>query len=75
VIDTSGWRASVDVDDLHQYLLANLARYKVPERIAVVEALPRNAMGKVVRTDLAGLLIQRIPNRSSTMPNLPSTEP
>jgi hypothetical protein len=32
-------------------------------------------MGKVVRTDLAGLLIQRIPNRSSTMPNLPSTEP
>lgn len=29
---------------------AQLARYKVPERIDVVDALPRNAMGKVDRT-------------------------
>ena len=33
-----------------------LAGYKVPERWAVVEELPRNAMGKVVRPALAGLL-------------------
>jgi len=39
--------------DLDQHLLANLAKYKVPERIVVVDGLPRNAMGKVVRTDLA----------------------
>ena len=38
------------------HCLANLARYKVPERFVVVEALPRNAMGKIVRTELAGLL-------------------
>jgi long-chain acyl-CoA synthetase len=48
--------ASVDVDDVHAHLLANLARYKVPERIAVVDALPRNAMGKIVRTELPRLL-------------------
>jgi long-chain acyl-CoA synthetase len=48
--------AVVDVEDVRAHLLANLARYKVPERIAVVDALPRNAMGKVVRTELPALL-------------------
>jgi long-chain acyl-CoA synthetase len=33
-----------------------LSSYKVPERWAVVDALPRNAMGKVVRPALSGLL-------------------
>ena len=41
---------------LRAHLLANLARYKVPEQIAVVDALPRNAMGKIVRTELPTLL-------------------
>ncbi len=35
---------------------AALARYKVPERFVVVPALPRNAMGKVVRADLPDLV-------------------
>jgi long-chain acyl-CoA synthetase len=48
--------AEVDVDDVRAHLLANLAKYKVPEHIAVVDALPRNAMGKIVRTELPGLL-------------------
>jgi acyl-CoA synthetase (AMP-forming)/AMP-acid ligase II len=34
----------------------NLARYKVPERFVVVESLPRNAMGKVARTELPALM-------------------
>ena len=38
------------------HCLANLARYKVPERFVVVDALPRNAMGKIVRTELPALL-------------------
>jgi acyl-CoA synthetase (AMP-forming)/AMP-acid ligase II len=29
-----------------------MARYKVPERLVVVESLPRNAMGKVVKAEL-----------------------
>ncbi|MFV0316054.1 MAG: class I adenylate-forming enzyme family protein [Microthrixaceae bacterium] len=44
------------LDDLHAHLEANLARYKVPERITVVDSLPRNSMGKVIRTQLAALL-------------------
>jgi len=47
--------AGVDVDGLRLHLLAQLAKYKVPEQITVVEALPRNAMGKIVRADLPGL--------------------
>jgi len=48
--------AEVDVDDVRAHLLANLAKYKVPEQITVVDALPRNAMGKIVRTELPALL-------------------
>jgi acyl-CoA synthetase (AMP-forming)/AMP-acid ligase II len=48
--------ATVDPDALRAHLGAHLARYKVPERIEVVGALPRNAMGKVVRTQLTDLL-------------------
>ena len=48
--------ADLDLDALQRHLEANLARYKVPERIVVVEAFPRNAMGKIVRKDLPGLL-------------------
>jgi long-chain acyl-CoA synthetase len=48
--------AAFDEDAVRAHCLANLARYKVPERFVVVEALPRNAMGKVVRAALADLL-------------------
>jgi acyl-CoA synthetase (AMP-forming)/AMP-acid ligase II len=47
---------TVDVEDVRALLSANLARYEVPGQIAVVTALPRNAMGKIVRTELPGLL-------------------
>lgn len=48
--------AELDVDDLRAHLLANLAKYKVPEQITVVGSLPRNAMGKIVRAELPDLL-------------------
>jgi acyl-CoA synthetase (AMP-forming)/AMP-acid ligase II len=38
------------------HCLANLARYKVPERFVAVDRLPRNAMGKVVRRELPDLV-------------------
>ena len=47
---------TIDLDTLREFLGANLARYKVPDRIGVVDALPRNAMGKIVRTRLLDLL-------------------
>lgn len=45
--------APLDVDELRAHCGQRLAAYKIPERIDVVASLPRNAMGKVVKTDLA----------------------
>jgi len=47
---------SIDEDAVRAHCLTSLARYKVPERFVVVDALPRNAMGKIIRADLPGLL-------------------
>lgn len=44
-----------DEGTVRAHCLAELAKYKVPERFTVVDALPRNAMGKVVRAQLAEL--------------------
>lgn len=41
---------------LRQYCLERLARYKVPDRFAFHSPLPRNAMGKVRRGELAELV-------------------
>lgn len=45
-----------DVDAVIEHCRGELARYKVPERVTVVDGLPRNAMGKIVRAELADLL-------------------
>ena len=44
------------VDALVDACRAQLARYKVPELWAIVDVLPVNAMGKVIRQQLPGLL-------------------
>jgi acyl-coenzyme A synthetase/AMP-(fatty) acid ligase len=44
----------VDLDVIRAKLRADLAPYKIPRRIDVVDALPRNAMGKVVKSALFG---------------------
>ena len=46
--------AAVDVDDLMSLCREHLAPYKVPVRIEVVGALPRNEIGKVVTDALIG---------------------
>ncbi|MBV8930350.1 MAG: long-chain-fatty-acid--CoA ligase [Mycobacteriaceae bacterium] len=38
--------------DLDEYLTARLARYKHPKGLEVVDALPRNPAGKVLKTEL-----------------------
>ena len=48
--------AEVDLDALRARLAENLAKYKVPERIELVDAFPRNAMNKIIRTELPALL-------------------
>jgi acyl-coenzyme A synthetase/AMP-(fatty) acid ligase len=44
--------ATTPVDDVLLDLSTRLARYKMPERLIVVDQLPRNSLGKVDRTKL-----------------------
>jgi acyl-CoA synthetase (AMP-forming)/AMP-acid ligase II len=57
---------AVDVDEVLAHCRVQLAKYKVPERIAVVDALPRNAMGKVVRAELPALVSRHAPPPAPT---------
>ncbi len=53
--DVAAWvvlRRDASAGDLRSFLLERLADYKVPRRITVVDALPRNESGKVRKTDL-----------------------
>lgn len=40
------------IEDLGEYLTERLARYKHPKALEVVDALPRNPSGKVLKTEL-----------------------
>lgn len=46
--------AAVGADELRAFCREHLAEYKVPVRVDFVDALPRNAMGKVVKSVLRG---------------------
>jgi acyl-CoA synthetase (AMP-forming)/AMP-acid ligase II len=53
--DVAAWvvlRDETSGDDLRAFLLTRLADFKVPRRITVVEMLPRNESGKVVKSRL-----------------------
>ncbi len=43
---------TVSPDELIAFCRARLARYKVPARVTLVDALPRNASGKLLRREL-----------------------
>jgi acyl-CoA synthetase (AMP-forming)/AMP-acid ligase II len=45
----------IDEDALIDYAGDHLARYKCPSKIVFVDALPRNANGKLVRRELIEL--------------------
>jgi malonyl-CoA/methylmalonyl-CoA synthetase len=47
--------AALTLPDLQEWARAQLAPYKIPRALAAVRALPRNAMGKVVKPDVARL--------------------
>jgi long-chain acyl-CoA synthetase len=44
--------AQATVDDLIAHCRVNLARYKVPSRIDIIDALPRTTIGKIDRVAL-----------------------
>ena len=43
---------SISLGDLDEFLTERLARYKHPKALKVVDALPRNPAGKVLKTEL-----------------------
>ncbi len=57
VVLNAGTSATSDV--LKQHVRASLANYKVPRDVVALHELPRNATGKVVRSDLHRLLPDR----------------
>ena len=46
--------SSLSLADLDEFLTERLARYKHPKHLEVVDALPRNPAGKVLKTELRG---------------------
>jgi len=46
--------ADVTEEDLKAHVRAHLARFKVPREVVLVDALPRNATGKVLKRELPG---------------------
>lgn len=50
VVLTTG--ASVTPEELKLHVRENLANYKVPRDITVLDELPRNSTGKILRRDL-----------------------
>ena len=44
--------AAATPDELKQYVRENLANYKVPREITILDELPRGSTGKIVRREL-----------------------
>jgi acyl-CoA synthetase (AMP-forming)/AMP-acid ligase II len=52
--------ATVDVDELKTWAKANMANYKVPRHVEVVDEFPLNASGKVLKFELRDRAIARL---------------
>jgi malonyl-CoA/methylmalonyl-CoA synthetase len=50
--------ATVAIDELLAFATEHLAGYQRPRRIAVVDDFPRNALGKVLKNELAKLVVE-----------------
>jgi acyl-CoA synthetase (AMP-forming)/AMP-acid ligase II len=51
--------ATADPEEIAAWLRGRMANFKVPRSIAVVDTLPRNATGKVLKTDLRAAYLDR----------------
>jgi acyl-CoA synthetase (AMP-forming)/AMP-acid ligase II len=51
--------ASLEEKAIQQFVRQRLADYKVPRRVVVLPALPRNATGKILKTALRELPISK----------------
>lgn len=53
--------ASATVESLKQHVRDNLANFKVPRDIVIVDELPRSSTGKIVRKELLAHISNRNP--------------
>jgi len=54
-------RASVDLAELCQFLeQKRIARFKLPERMELIDALPTTAVGKIAKKDLREDIIRKL---------------
>lgn len=51
-------KGAVDPISLKSMLARSLAKYKLPKEIIIIDSLPRNSMGKVMKKDLRDLVYQ-----------------
>jgi malonyl-CoA/methylmalonyl-CoA synthetase len=58
-VEASGAQAVPPMAELQAWARQRLAPYKLPRDLHVVASLPRNAMGKVVKPEVAKLFAQR----------------
>jgi malonyl-CoA/methylmalonyl-CoA synthetase len=64
-----GSAGALSLAELQQWAKAHLAPYKVPRALHVVSALPRNAMGKVVKPAVAELFkTTQLPTTNAQLP-------
>jgi fatty-acyl-CoA synthase len=52
IVALAAAHTDLDLRDLDQFLTERLARYKQPKALEIVDALPRNPAGKVLKTEL-----------------------
>ncbi len=67
----SGGPQNLSIEDLDDFLGERLARYKHPKGLEIVEALPRNPAGKVLKTELR----TRYGSSAAAQSASPSTDP
>jgi malonyl-CoA/methylmalonyl-CoA synthetase len=53
--------ATLELDELKEWARPRLAPYKIPKDLACVVQLPRNAMGKVVKPEVAAFFARPVP--------------
>jgi len=52
IVATAGGSTRISTEEIRSFCKERLAPYKVPKNVFVLSALPRNAMGKVVKAEL-----------------------